>query len=95
LSSRRRNFNSRQHFNRPALLLNNGTIYVAFGSHGGRLQTGKAGCLVTALQLWLQTFVWSASDPSGCNGAALWHGGAGPAADASGNVYVNNRQRQL
>ncbi len=33
--------------------------------------------------------MWATADPtSGCNGAAIWQGGAGPAADASGNVYV-------
>jgi hypothetical protein len=81
------NFNSLLHFNRPALLLSNGTVYVAFGSHGD-------GC---NWQGWLfgydpatlaQKFVRSTSDPAGCNGAAIWDGGAGPAADASGNVYV-------
>jgi len=81
------NFDTLRHFNRPALLLNNGTVYVGFGSHGD-------GC---NWQGWLfgynaatlaQTFVWSTSNPSGCNGAAIWHSGAGPAADASGNVYV-------
>jgi hypothetical protein len=82
------NFDSLRHFGRPALLLNNGTIYVGFGSHGD-------GC---NWQGWLfgydaatlaRKFVWSTSDPaSGCNGAAIWQGGDGPAADASGNVYV-------
>ena len=81
------NFDSRRHFNRPALLLNNGTVYVALGSHAD-------GC---NWQGWLfaydaatlaQTFIWTTSDPtSGCNGAAIWDGGAGPAADASGNIY--------
>jgi len=82
------NFNSKQHFNRPALLLNSGTLYIAFGSHGD-------GC---PWQGWLfgynpatlaQKFVWASSDPTAtCNGAAIWEGGAGPAADANGNVYV-------
>jgi hypothetical protein len=81
------NFDSFLHFNRPALLLINGTIYIAFGSHGD-------GC---PWQGWLfgynpatlaQKFVWNTADPSGCNGASIWDGGAGPAADASGNVYA-------
>ena len=81
------NFNSRQHFNRPALLLINSTVYVGVGAHGD-------GC---PWQGWLfaydpasltQKFVWSTSDPTnGCNGASIWDGGAGPAADASGNIY--------
>jgi hypothetical protein len=76
------------HFNRPALLLNNGTVYVGFGSHGDRCnwQGWLFGYNATTLA---QTFVWSTSNPtSGCNGAAIWQGGAGPAADVSGNVYV-------
>jgi hypothetical protein len=81
------NFDPLRHFGRPALLLNNSTIYVGMGSHGD-------GC---NWQGWLfaydpatlkQNFAWSTSNPSGCNGAAIWQGGDGPAADASGNVYV-------
>jgi hypothetical protein len=82
------NFDPHQHFNRPALLLNSGTVYVAFGSHGDGCpwQGWLFGYNATTLA---QTFVWSTSNPkSGCNGAAIWDGGAGPAADASGNVYV-------
>jgi hypothetical protein len=82
------NFVSLLHFNRPALLLNNGTVYVGFGSHGDRCnwQGWLFGYNATTLA---QTFVWSTSNPtSGCNGAAIWQGGAGPAADVSGNVYV-------
>jgi len=81
------NFNSLQHFNRPALLLVNSTVYIGFGAHGD-------GCPWYG---WIfgynpatlaQKFVWSTSDPtSGCNGASIWDGGAGPAADASGNIY--------
>ena len=82
------NFSSLRHFNRPGLLLANNTIYIGFGSHGD----------ITNWQGWLfgydtatlaQKFVFSTSDPtSGSGGAALWGGGAGPAADASGNIYV-------
>jgi IPT/TIG domain-containing protein len=82
------NFVSLRHFNRPALLLANGTVYIGFGSHGD----------ISNWQGWLfgydpatlaQKFVFSTSNPtSGNNGASLWSGGAGPAADASGNVYV-------
>ncbi|PYX12028.1 MAG: hypothetical protein DMG84_22630, partial [Acidobacteria bacterium] len=82
------NFDSRRHFNRPALLLNNGTVYVAFGSHadGCNWQGWLFGYDAASLT---QKFVQATADPtSGCNGAAIWDGGAGPASDASGNVYV-------
>jgi len=82
------NFSSLRHFNRPGLLLVNNTIYIGFGSHGD----------ISNWQGWLfgydpatlaRKFVFSTSDPtSGSGGAALWGGGAGPAADASGNIYV-------
>jgi len=82
------NFVSLRHFNRPGLLLANGTIYIGFGSHGD----------ISNWQGWVfgydpatlaQKFVFSTSDPrSGSNGASVWDAGAGPAADASGNIYV-------
>jgi hypothetical protein len=82
------NFVSLRHFNRPGLLLANNTIYIGFGSHGD----------ISNWQGWLfgydpatlaQKFVFSTSDPTiGSPGASVWGGGAGPAADASGNIYV-------
>jgi len=82
------NFVSLRHFNRPALLLVNNTIYIGFGSHGD----------IPNWQGWLfgydpatlaQKFVFSTSNPtSGNNGASLWSSGAGPAVDAGGNLYV-------
>jgi hypothetical protein len=82
------NFVPQRHFNRPALLLANGTVYVAMGSHGDipNWQGWVWGYNATTLA---QNFVFSTSDPtSGSNGASVWDGGAGPAADASGNIYV-------
>jgi len=82
------NFNSQRHFNRPALLLANNTVYVSFGSHGdipnwqGWVFGYDAGTLA-------QKFVFSTSDPrTGSNGASVWDSGAGPASDAGGNIYV-------
>jgi hypothetical protein len=81
------NFVSLLHFNRPALLLANGTLYVALGSHGDGCNWQGWIFLYNPATL-AQNFVWSTSDPtSGCNGASIWNGGAGPAADASGNIY--------
>ncbi len=83
------NFVSLRHFNRPGLLFVNGTIYIAFGSHGD----------ISPWFGWLfgydpttlaRKFVFSTSDPTnGNNGASIWDGGAGPAADASGNLYAS------
>ncbi len=80
-------FNAQIHHQRPALLLNNGTVYIGFGSHGDR----------NSYQGWLmgydaatlaQKFVTRLTNSVG-NRGAVWQGGAGPAADASGNIYFS------
>jgi hypothetical protein len=76
------------HLQRPALMLNNGTVYVAFGSHGDNntYQGWLIGYNATTLT---QEFVWSTTDPtSGNNKGAIWQAGGGPAADSAGNVYL-------
>src|SRR5260370_30491583 len=82
------NFNSQRHFNRPALLLANNTVYVSFGSHGdipnwqGWVFGYDAGTLA-------QKVVFSTLDPrTGSNGASVWDSGAGSAFDAGGHIYV-------
>jgi hypothetical protein len=74
---------------RPALLLANSTVYLAFSSHGdlcpywGWVIGYDAGTLA-------QKFVTPLTNPNtGCNLGGIWGSGAGPAADASGNVYVS------
>jgi len=77
------------HLQRPALLLNNGTVYIGFGSHGdsniyqGWLMAYNAATLA-------QQWVWHSTDPTGgsSNQGAIWGSGNGPALDASGNIYV-------
>ena len=82
------NFVPLHHLQRPALLLGNGAIYIAFGSHGDN----------NVWQGWLMAYnattlapqwVWHSTDPtSGNNEGAIWGSGNGPALDASGNIYV-------
>src|SRR5260370_22726911 len=82
------NFRPQRHFNRPALLVANSTVYVAFGSHGD-IQNWQGWVFAYDAATLAQKFVFSTSDPkSGSNGASVWDSGAGPAADASGNIYV-------
>lgn len=74
-----------QQLQRPALLLANGTVYIGFGSH----------CDNEPYRGWL--FAYNAATlaqttgflvtPNGKDGS-IWSAGAGPAADASGNIFV-------
>ena len=69
---------------RPGLLLNNGVVYLAFGSHGDNSpwHGWVLGYNATTLQ---QTMQYNAT-PNG-NGGGIWQGGGGPGTDAGGNLY--------
>ena len=75
-----------QHLQRPGLLLVNGVVYIGFGSHGdtspwyGWLLGYNASTLA-------QVLAFNASPNAGESG--IWQSGAGPASDASGNIYFN------
>jgi hypothetical protein len=76
-------FTAKQLLQRPGLLLANGVVYIAFGSHGDAspYYGWLLGYSASTLQ---QVMVFNAS-PDG--GAAIWQSGCAPAADASGNIY--------
>ena len=70
---------------RPALLLDNGILYIAFGSHGG--QGDYRG--------WLAAYNAATLEQTGAFNVTLggvqggiWQSGGGPSADSSHNVYV-------
>ena len=80
-------FDPAQYEERAALLLTGGTIYTSWTSH----------CDVAPYSGWViaysestlaQTAVFNAAPNSGGVGPAIWMSGGGPAADASGNVYL-------
>jgi hypothetical protein len=77
-------FDPLHHLNRPGLLLNNGVVYIGFGSHGDiRPWHGWVlGYNATTLQ---QVMAYNTT-PNGYGGA-VWQGGAGLATDATGNIY--------
>src|SRR5882762_1640434 len=71
---------------RPGLLLLNGKVYVAWASHGDQdpYQRGVIG--YSAADLTQPPVIFNTT-PDGVRGG-LWNSGAGPAADAAGNIYV-------
>jgi uncharacterized repeat protein (TIGR01451 family) len=74
-----------QHVERPALLILNGSVYTAWGSHCDNAP--YAGWVLSYNETTLaQTGVLSL-EPNGSDGA-IWAAGAGPAADANGNIYL-------
>jgi regulation of enolase protein 1 (concanavalin A-like superfamily) len=78
-------FDPRYELNRPGLLLVNGSLYVAFGSH----------CDISLYYGWLLRYNAATlqqqaaylTTPTGTEGA-IWQSGQGPSADEAGNVYV-------
>jgi uncharacterized protein (TIGR03437 family) len=79
-------FDPKQHIQRPALLLANGAVYAAFGSHGddspyhGWLISYDASNLARQMGVYMST-------PNG-DGGSFWQSGRGPAADEQGNIYT-------
>lgn len=75
---------SSQHLQRPGLLLANGNVYIAFGGNDdiapyhGWIFAYNAGNLS-------QVAAWNNTPGGGLGG--IWMGGAGLAADASGNIF--------
>ena len=80
------------HLQRPGLLLANNTVYVAFGSHGDTsvYYGWVLGYDKTSL---IQTGAFCTAPHPSLSGhggeAAIWMSGAGPAADASNNIYLS------
>lgn len=78
-------FQSQVELQRTALLLSNGTVYIAFASHNdlGAYHGWVLGYDAHTLQ---QKYIWNAT-PNGTKGG-IWQAGCGPSADSDGNVYV-------
>jgi uncharacterized protein (TIGR03437 family) len=78
-------FSARSYKQRPGLLLLNGVVYTAWSSHcdAGTYHGWLIGYDEHSLQ---QVSVFN-NTPNG-NEASFWAGGAAPAADANGNIYL-------
>jgi hypothetical protein len=79
-------FDPAQYEERAALLLSNGAIYLSFTSH----------CDITPYSGWIMSYAETTLNQAGVlnvaqnstRGPSIWMAGGGPAADASGNIYV-------
>jgi len=69
---------------RPALLLLNGIVYIAFGSHGD--QQPYHGWLLGYNASTLKQVLAYTVTPN-ANGGGVWQANSGPGADAAGNIY--------
>lgn len=78
-------FQDQQEFVRCALLLANGNVYVAFASYGD-IEPYKGFMFAFNASTLVNIATWNVT-PSGDAGG-IWMGAAGPAADASGNIFV-------
>ena len=79
-------FNPIYQMQRPALLLQNGLVYIAFGGNGCD-QYSYNGWFLAYNAHNLQQQAAFLVTPDGQR-ASIWQGGSGPAADSNGNVYV-------
>ena len=77
-------FDSLRQLQRAALLLSQGVVYIAFGSHGDARPWH--GWLFGYDARTLQRRMFFNTSPNAFGGG-IWQGGGGPATDAAGNVY--------
>ena len=78
-------FADKMQVNRPALLLENGNLYIAFGSNGCR-GNQEEGWVVTYNATTLQPDGTFDDEPSD-SAAAIWMRGGGLSSDSLGNIY--------
>ena len=71
---------------RPALLLLNGVVYIAWASHGLENQFSYHGWVIGYGENTLMQVAAFIDTPNGAQGG-IWQSGSGPAGDRSGNIF--------
>ncbi len=79
-------FDPNAHLQRPGLLLANGSVYVAFGSHADSPPWYGWLLAYDASDLSRPAGVFNTSPNQG--GSSIWQGGRGLAADSAGGIYL-------
>ena len=79
-------FNPIFQMQRPALLLQNGVVYIGFGGNGCDTYAYNGWFFAYSSQTLQQQFAFLVT-PSGSKGS-IWQGGSGPAADKDGYIYL-------
>lgn len=79
-------FRSAERKQRAALLLHNGAVFVAFGTIAESAATARGWLIAVDTAKFQVSAAWTSTSRG--SGGGVWHSGAGPAADAEGNIYV-------
>lgn len=77
-----------QHLQRPALLLLNGNVYIAYGSNGDILPYNGWLFAYSAQGTGILHQVAAFCTSPNKGASAIWQSGDGPAADNSGNIFI-------
>jgi hypothetical protein len=77
-------FSAQKHLQRPALLLSQGVVWVAFGSHGDK--SPYHGWVLGYDAATLAQTAAFCTTPNGSE-SSVWQAGGGPAADSDGAIY--------
>lgn len=80
------NFRSAERKQRAALLLLNGTVFVAFGTIAESASTARGWLIAVDTASFKISATWTSTARG--SGGGIWHSGGGPAADAEGYIYV-------
>ena len=81
-------FAQRHRMQRPALLLANGVIYVAFGTMGCKSDPPSTGWVMAYSGSTLQQLATLDVGPTQSAVPGIWMSGDGPSVDSEGNVYL-------